>query len=277
MSLMWKLLATTLLLSSLAQASATGTKIENFLDSKFGDNPRIKKLDIKVVQEIPLKELKGWKTYIVAVEAILKNKPKEVIKQKMIWFSNGQVITKELNELEHGESFTEMVKPDFQKSDYKKENLVYGNANAKHKVAIFSDPLCPFCKEFAPVALKYMKKYPEKFAVYYYDFPLVRIHPASAVIVRAGIVAKRQGIKDVTINMYNIKINPREKDVEKILTAFNKTVGSHITKKEIMDPSVEAEVKSDDEVARNVFVGGTPTIYLDGKIDKTRMKYKTIK
>ncbi len=277
MSLMLKLLATTLLLSSFVHASTTGTKIEKYLDNEYGDNPRINSLKIKVIEENKLPNLKGWSSYIVAIEATLKAKPKELIKQKMIWFSNGTVITKELTRLDNGETYADIVKPKFQKEYYTKENLVYGKADAKHRVVIFSDPLCPFCKDFAPAALKFMKRYPNKFAVYYFHYPILRIHPASGIIIRAAVVAESKGIKDVSINMYKVKVDPREKDVAKILTAFNKVVGSNVTQKEIKDPSVSAQIKHDDEIARNVFVGGTPTIYLDDKIDKTRMKYKTVK
>ncbi len=277
MSLMLKLLATTLLLSSFLYANTTSQKVENFLEDQFGDNPRIISLDAKVVEVKPLKELKGWNTYIVAVEAVLKDKPKKTIKQQMIWFSNGKVITKELNELSTGDSFTEMVKPNFQDSYYTKENLVYGNADAKHKIAIFSDPLCPFCTEFAPAALKYMKKYPKTFAVYYFHYPILRIHPASGVITRAAVVAEHKEIKDVSINMYKTKVNPREKNVEKILLAFNKAVGSDVTAKELNAPYVKKQLAHDNEIARKVFVAGTPTIYVDGKIDKTRKLYKSMK
>ena len=277
MSLMWKLLATTLLLSSFAQASVTGEKIENYLEDEFGTNSRIKSLNVKVIEEKPLPELKGWKSYVVEVEAYLKAKPKEKINQRMIWFSNGVVIAKDLTRLDSGDSYVDIVKPTFQKAYYKKENLVYGNPNAKHKVAIFSDPLCPFCKDFAPEALKYMKRHPNRFAVYYYHYPILRIHPASAIITRAAIVAERKGIKDVSIKMYNTKVNPREKNVSKILKAFNKAVGTDVTEREISDPSVNAQITSDEKIAKDLFVGGTPTIYFDGEMDKTRYKYKTAK
>jgi protein-disulfide isomerase len=274
---MLKLLAITLLLSSYVNADTTSQKVEDFLENQIGDSPRIVKVDVKVVEEKPLKSLKGWKSYIVAVEAVLKDKPKETIKQQMIWFSNGQVITKEFTDLVTGESYNEMVKPNFQDSYYTKENLVYGNANAKHKIVIFSDPLCPFCTEFAPEALNYMKKYPKTFAVYYFHYPILRIHPASAVITRAAVVAEREGVKDVVINMYKTKINPREKDVAKILVAFNKAVGSKVTEKEVLSPDVNAQIMHDNEIARKVLVAGTPTIYVDGKIDRTRKLYKSMR
>ena len=277
MSLMLKLLATLLLSSSFVYATSISQKIESYLTGEYEENPNIKTIKVTVEEVKPLDDLEGWNAYIVGLEATLKNKPKELIKQKIIWFSNGIAITQELTNLEHGSQYIDDVKPSIKPSEYTKENLVYGNKDAEHKVAIFSDPLCPFCKDFAPEALKFMKKSPEKFAVYYYHFPLLRIHPASAIITRAAVVAQRQGVKDVSIKMYDIKVNAREKNVAKILTEFNKVVGSNVTEKDIQDPSVNAAVNRDVMFATNLFVTGTPTMYFDGKIDKTRKKYKTVK
>ncbi|MDQ7068032.1 MAG: thioredoxin domain-containing protein [Sulfurimonas sp.] len=155
---MLKLLATTLLLTSGVFAQSTSSKIESYLTGEYEDNPKLKTIIVKVEEIKPLEDLDGWDAYIVALEATLKSKPKEIIKQKAIWFSNGVVITKELTNLSNGSQYTDEIKPDIKPSEYSRENLIYGNENAKHKVAIFSDPLCPFCKDFAPEALKYMKK-----------------------------------------------------------------------------------------------------------------------
>jgi len=262
--------------TSLKSLEANSKKVEEYLTNQFGNNPRIVSIKVKVIEVKPFEALKGWGTYIVSVEASLKAKPKELIKQKMIWFSNGTVVSKDLANTQTGESYVDSVKPDFQESYYSKENLIYGDANATHKIAIFSDPLCPFCKSFAPQALTYMKKYPKKFAVYYYHYPILRIHPASAIVIRAAVVAEDKGIKDVAINMYKIKIDVQEKNVQKILKAFNKVVGSHVTQKEILSKAVAAHIAHDDEIAKNIFVGGTPTVYVDNKIDKTREKYKRL-
>lgn len=276
MSSMLKLLSTTLLLSSLAYASTTSEKIEDFLSDEFSNNPRLASVEVEVEDEVPLKDLKGWSGYIVNVKAELKGK-KEEIKQKMIWFSNGTMITKTLTNMDTLENMTEVVKPSFKQQYYKKENLIYGNENAKHKVALFSDPLCPFCRSFIPAAIKDMKKNPEKFAIYYYHLPLERIHPASVTLVKAAVAAEQKGVKDVVLKLYNVKVNPREKDVKKILAAFNKAVGTNITEADIKSKKVLDHFKSDIDVARNLLVGGTPTVYLDGKLDNTKKKYKTVK
>ena len=170
MSLMLKLLSTTLLLSSFVYASSVSEKVSDFLEDKFSENPRLKSVDVKVDDIVKLKQLSGWNAYIIDVKAVLKDKPKELINQKMIWFSNGQMITKDLTDINTGESLVESVKPKFKIKYYTKANLIYGNKNARHKLVIFSDPLCPFCRGFVPGAIKNMKKQPQKFAVYYYHF-----------------------------------------------------------------------------------------------------------
>ncbi len=277
MSLMLKLLSTTLLLSSFLYASTASEKIEDFLEDKFSENPRLKSVDVKVEDVTPLKQLPKWNAYIVNVKAVLKNKQKQVIRQKMIWFSNGQMITKDLTDINTGESLVDKVKPTVKTKHYTKENLIYGNANAKHKIVIFSDPLCPFCRGFVPGAIKDMKKEPQKFAIYYYHFPLERIHPASVTLVKAAIAAEHKGVKDVVLKLYNVSINPREKNVKKILEAFNKAEGTDITPEDIKSASVIKQFNHDRLVANDLMVGGTPTVYFDGSIDNTKKKYLKVK
>lgn len=277
MSSMLKLLAITLLVSSLAYAQDSGKKIADFLSDEFSENPRLSSVDVKVSDVVPLQDLKSWNAYIIDVEATLKDKPKEKIQQRMIWFSDGEIITKELTKMSSGESLTDLVKPDMKPDSYSKANLIYGNENAKHKVAIFSDPLCPFCRGFVPGAIKEMKKSPKKFAIYYYHFPLARLHPAAIVLVQAAAAAEHKGVKDVVLKLYNVEINAKETDVSKILAAFNKAVGTNITVKDMQDPAVKKMLEFDQKVAKNLMVAGTPTVYLDNKIDQTKKKYKSVK
>ena len=272
-----KLLSITLLFASSVFANATYDEIGEFLSDKFEENPRIQSADVQVIDAVPLQEPKGWSGYIVEIEAYLKERPKQPIKQRMVWFSDGTVITKELVNIKTGEDLTKKVKPKFQEKFYTKENLIYGNANARHKVVIFSDPLCPFCRGYVPGALKKMKKEPNKFAVYYYHFPLDRIHPASPHIVKMATAAEMKGVKDVMLKIYDIKVNPRETDVKKILEAFNKAVGTHLTEKDINTPAVLKQVNHDFNVVNELMVQGTPTVYLDGKIDETKKGYLKVK
>ena len=276
MSLMLKLLIAVILLNSFAYAN-TSEKIEDFISEQLDKNPSLKSVDANVKSVVKLDQPKGWNAYIVQIEAVLKSKPPKTIRQKMIWFSDGNVITKDLTDMQTGESLIQRVKPDFKSKYYTKANLIYGNENAKHKIAIFSDPLCPFCKAYVPGALEDMKKEPNKFAVYYFHFPLVRLHPASVTLVKAAVVAENMGIKDLILKLYNVKVKPNERDAKKILAAFNKAVGTNITLKELNSAQVKKKTKFDLDVANDMMVGGTPTVYLDGKIDRTKKKYKKVK
>ncbi len=277
MSLMLKLLSTILLLSSFVYANTTSEKVADFLEDKFSENPRLASVDVKVEDVVPLKQLPKWNAYIVDVKAVLKTKAKQHIHEKMIWFSNGQLVTKDLTDMYTGTSLVESVKPKVKAKYYTRENLIYGNADARHKIVIFSDPLCPFCRGFVPGAITSMKKEPHKFAVYYYHFPLARIHPASVTLVKAAIAAEHKGKKDVVLKLYNVKINPREKDAQKILDAFNKAEGTQITLKDINAPEVLKQLNHDKMVASDLMVGGTPTVYLDGSVDNTKKKYLKVK
>lgn len=277
MLLMLKLLATSLLLVSFVNASDAGENLIEYLDDKYSENTNIKTLELEIEEEVSLEELKGWKAYIVVLKATLKAKPNNVIKQKVIWFSNGKIITKELTSLKTGESLTAAVRPKFKAEYYKKENLIYGNKDAEHKVAIFSDPLCPFCRNFVPGAIEDMRNQPKKFAVYYYHFPLPSIHPASVPLVKAAAAAELKGFKDVVLNLYKVQVDPREKDINKVVAAFNKAVGSKLVPADLITPEVTKQINYDLRTAENVMVSGTPTLYLDGVIDKTKKKYQKIK
>lgn len=271
---MLKLLATIAILSSLAQADAQ--KVEKFLKKSFSNNPNIKSLKVTVTNTIELKEHKGWSAYYVELDGLLKKDGRQ-ISQKMFWYSNGDVITKELFDLNGAKDVADKIPLPFKDEYYKKENLIYGNANARHKVVIFSDPLCPFCRDFVPDALEEMKKDPNRYAVYYYHFPLESIHPAAVELVQAAIALELKGRKNVVLDLYKVNVNPKEKSNEKILVEFNKTMNSKITMADLMSQEVTKHFQNDLKTADLAMVNGTPTMFLDGVIDRTKLKYKEAK
>lgn len=274
---MLKSLVIVLLLSSSLQAVVTDKSIEEFLKKSFSANKGIKSLKINVVSKTDVKEMKGWQALVVDVFAVLKKDGRDV-KQKMIWFSNGDLITQDLIALDTGKSLKSLVSPKFKKEYYKKSNLIYGNANAKHKVVIFSDPLCPFCRSFVPEAINYMKKQPNKFAVYYFHFPLPSLHPAAVELVKAAYVAEAQGEKDVVLNLYKVNLdNPKERNISKILKAFNKTFGTSVSVSDIKKNYVIKHYADDLKMADALMVQGTPTVFFDGEVDKSKKKYLKVK
>lgn len=278
MSLMLKLFTITLLLSSSIFAATSNKEFVEFLEKKFKSNPNIISLKVIIKDKVAVKELKGWEAYIVSIDAIVKAKPKNrEINQKMIWFSDGNIITQDFIDLKTGSSLKDMITPAFKNEYYKKENLIYGNVNAKHKVVIFSDPLCPFCRKFVPKAINEMKKQPNKYAIYYYHFPLPSLHPAAVELTKAAIAAELKGHKDVVLNLYKVNIGANERDVKKILSAFNKTMDTNIKPEDIKSAQVMKHYEYDQKLADTLMVQGTPTMFFDGKMDKSKKKYKEAK
>ncbi len=277
MSLMLKLLATIAVLSSLLTAADSSyERVEEFLEKSFSNNQNIKSIKIKVTNKIAVKERSGWNAYFVELDAVLKKDGRQVV-QKMIWFSDGKVITKELFDLESGKDMGDFVSLPFKNEYYNKANLICGNENAKHKVVIFSDPLCPFCRQFVPEAIEYMKKEPNKFAVYYYHLPLESLHPSAVELIKAAIALELKGAKDVVLNLYKVNVDPKEKSNDVILKEFNKVMNSNITMVDLMSSEVLKHLQNDLKVADALMVNGTPTVFLDGIVDKTKMKYKEAK
>lgn len=276
MSLMLKLSATLLLASSLI--SANEVNLKKFLETSIKKNPNIISLNVEIVSKQKVKQVEGFDAYIVKLKGKAKFGDKEKpITQSSVYFVKGNYVTTELIDMKSGANLANSIGVEFKNEFYTKENLIYGNANAKHKVAIFSDPLCPFCSKYAPEALQYMKKYPNDFAIYYYHFPLPNLHPAAVAITKAAIVAVKQGIKDVELKMYDIKVNAREKDEQKIIDAFNRAVGSKVTVADIKKDYVLEHFNRDQKIASDLMVRGTPTVFFDGEKDANKMKYKSVK
>ncbi|MCW8837145.1 MAG: thioredoxin domain-containing protein [Thiovulaceae bacterium] len=274
MSLMLKLLAITLLGSTFVYATSN-KQVEDFLYTNFKGNPNIKSIKVNVNSKVKIKQMPQWEAFIVDVDATVKGNRK--VKQKMIWFSNGVVMSPDLIDMKTKKSLKDSVSPKFEAKHYKKENLIYGNKNAKHKVVIFSDPLCPFCRSYVPEAIENMKKQADKFAIYYYHFPLPSLHPAAVELTKAAIAAELQGIKDVVLKLYKVKLDSKERNISKILKAFNDAVGTNITEKDIKDPRVLKHYEQDRQIADDVMVQGTPTVFFDGVKDKSKKKYLGVK
>ncbi|WP_295052097.1 DsbA family protein [Sulfuricurvum sp.] len=276
MSLMLKLSSTLLLCASLM--AATDAEVITFLKSGIGSNPNITNLQVDVSGKKNIASMSGWQAYFMKIEADVKQgNDIRHINQNGTYFVNGNVIAPELINLKTGERYNDTVTPDFSNAFYTKSNRISGEITAPQKVAIFSDPLCPFCRRYVPEALSYMAKYPKTFAVYYYHFPLSGLHPAAVTLTKAAIAAEQDGIDNAVLTLYKVDINASEKDEQKILNAFNKTFGTKIDKEDIRRSSVIKQFQFDQNVAESMMVSGTPTVFFNGQKDPSKTKYKDVK
>lgn len=276
MSLMQKL--STILALSASLMAATDAEVISFLKKGIGGNPNVSNLQIEINGKKNLPSISGWQAYFTNIDADVKQGSEtRHITQNGIYFVNGNVIAPELINIKTGERYNDTVAPDFSGSFYTKSNLISGDANAANKVAIFSDPLCPFCRRYVPEALVYMAKYPKTFAVYYYHLPLAGLHPAAVTLTKAAIAAEQNGLNNAVLGLYKVDINASERDEQKILNAFNKTFGTKIDKNDIRRSSVLKQFEFDQKVASSMMVAGTPTVFFNGQKDASKNKYKEIK
>lgn len=276
MSLMLKLSSTLLLSASLM--AATDAEVIAFLKKGIGGNPNITNLQIDVSGKKNIPSMSGWQAYFMSIEADVKQgSDTRHINQNGTYFVNGNVIAPELINLKTGERYNDTLAPDFSNAFYTKSNRISGEANAPQKVAIFSDPLCPFCRRYVPEAITYMAKYPKTFAVYYYHYPLAGLHPAAITLTKAAIAAEQNGIENVVLSLYKVDVNASEKNEQKILSAFNKTFGTKIGSDDLRRPSVMKQFEFDQNVAQSMMVAGTPTVFFNGQKDPSKTKYKDVK
>ncbi|RXI37500.1 disulfide bond formation protein DsbA [Malaciobacter mytili] len=269
------LLASTLLISSI-YANNIDEKVLNFEKDRFSKNDRVKveKLSINLKKKLPLE---NWYGYIIDVEAKIADKS---IKAKDVLFSNGTFIAPELLDINTGKSLKDIMTPTLTSKYYDKKRLIAGNENAKDKIVIFSDPLCPFCIDYVPEVIKFVKEHKNKIALYYYHFPLLRIHPAAETITKAMVIAKNKGVKDIELKVYQADFEPffdsKETSKEKILEAFNKLIKTDIKLEELEDKKLQEEIFEDVAMGEEVMVQGTPTIFINGEQDKSKLKYEEL-
>ncbi len=254
------------------------SKIIDFEKKRLSNNARVEIIDVKINMKKRMKApINNWYGYLIDVEAKVKDKE---INAKDIVFSNGIVVSADLLDLKTGKSLKELLQPKVDAVYYNKIHLIAGNHKAKDKIVVFSDPLCPFCMDYIPDVIAHVKKNSESIALYYYHFPLLKIHPASATLVKAIYVAKQKGIKDVEEKVYKIDWEPYfkadSKDEDKILSAFNKEFNLELTKEELNNKSIMESILLDIKMGEDLMVMGTPTIFVNGEKDNTKLKYETL-
>ena len=270
-----KIVSMSILLSGALYAASNEQNIVDFEKKRISQNPNVQVKDIKIEtkKELPLA---GWSGYILNVQADVQGKS---INAKDILFSDGKYIALELIDSETGKSLKDLVTPNLTEKYYDKSKLIAGNHNAKDKIVIFSDPLCPFCKDYVPDVIKYVNKNSDSIALYYYNFPL-SIHPAATPLSKLIEVAKHKGIKDGELRAYEIDWEPyfdvKTTDEKKILEAFNKEFKTNIKLEEISTNEIKALIEKDISMGDDVMVQGTPTIFINGVKDASKQKFETL-
>ena len=276
MSLMSKLLSLAVITTLSLSAASDEDDVKSYIKNYMVKNDQVTVTDVDIIDKKAVDNAKGWDAYFVNIHANVKKSPtifdKVTVPETV--FVNGNISAPTLINMDTGEDYRKTMKPEIKPIAYNAKHLVAGNKDAKHKLVIFTDPQCPFCKQKVPEIYKAVKANPDTFALYYYHFPLVRIHPVSDIITRVMLIEQAKGHMDKVIDMYGLEINPREVNATKVLGILNKKYNLDIKEKDIDTPEIQKELLFDKDIATKSMVSGTPTVYLDGKWDPSRDKYK---
>jgi protein-disulfide isomerase len=263
----------TSLLGISLSAKSIEDRVKSFEKHRLNANPNVelKTLDLAFTKKLE----DGWTGYLFKVS--LKYQGKDIETTDII-FSNGNFATPELRNLK-GLDQKRLMHPTLDARYYDDSRLIAGNKNAKHKLVIFSDPLCPNCTADLPRVMKDVQANPKKLALYYVSLPLDRLHPTARTLIKAAYIAKEQGVKNVKYRLYTAKFEKffdpyATKDNQKALDAFNKVFGTKITMAQVNNTKLNKKLESDIKLSDEAYIQGTPTLFLDGDVDLTRGKYK---
>lgn len=277
-SSMLRLLTIILLSSTILFAQNTNAieaKLVNFIDKAINTGKNYKFIKAEILHSEDVPSMQGWKAYFLKMDLEIMSQ-KRNISVKDIIFSNGQFISKDFINMNTSRS----IKGDFSfpasAKLYDDTHFLLGNKNAKNKLILFSDPLCPFCMDFVPDLVKFVEKHPNQFALYYYYFPL-SIHPGSQYLVRAILASKKiKNIKDLDTKVYSEAFDFPKGDENEVINQFKKAFDIKLTKEQLNAPDITERINYDMKVANDLMVRGTPTLYVNGKKDPSRSLYKKL-
>ena len=147
-------------------------------------------------------------------------------------------------------------------------NLIYnastprvGPENAKVKVVVFSDFLCPYCKSLNTTIDQLLTTYKDQVAVYSRNFI---VHPDADVMARAYEAAAKQGkAKEAGDAIFN-NFQTANEDA---MTSMAQSIGLDINKfkADLGSDEIKAIVAKDNSDATALNLQGTPGVFVNGK------------
>lgn len=154
-----------------------------------------------------------------------------------------------------------------------KDDILLGNKEAKVKIFIFSDPICPACVDFYKTEKLLQEKYQSKIAFIHYFFPLESTcnkaveethFIGSCAITEIFLEAHRYGVFQEIFNHYSKltqKYNPETK-YPKIIKLLKINL-SKLKKNPQTNKSSVDLLNSSINKSKSARIEGTPTIFIN--------------
>lgn len=135
-----------------------------------------------------------------------------------------------------------------------------GPADAKVKIVVFSDYLCPYCKTLHETLNQIVSKYPNDVAIFHRTFI---IHPDAVIMAKAAESANKQGKFESADNAIFGSFN---KGNQQTMDEMAKSIGLNMDQfnKDLNSSDIQKIIDKDNADAAALNLGGTPSVFLNG-------------
>jgi protein-disulfide isomerase len=151
-----------------------------------------------------------------------------------------------------------------------------GPPDAPATIEEFGDFECPPCGQFHPILKKMHEEFGDKLRVTFREFPIVQMHHHALAAASAAEAAGLQGkFWEMHHLLYdNQKTWHEQFDVRPTFEGYAKQIGLDVErfKRDINSDLVARRITEDGKRARSLNVGGTPTVFMNGR----EMPFETI-
>lgn len=139
----------------------------------------------------------------------------------------------------------------------------FGPDDAKVTVVEFSDFECPYCSRAANVVHEIRKKYGDRVRFVFRQFPLP-MHPQAHLAAQASLAAAEQG---KFWEFHDLLFQNQRALTRDSLEGYAQQLSLNVPKlKQALDGQTQkAKVDADVALGEEVFVNGTPTVFINGK------------
>lgn len=265
-----------LTLLSVSVLHADDAALIGFIKNSVRKGPNVELKNVAIQSVKKPKELGGWEVVVVKLDLEI-NKEKQS-KYEMV-FRHGDLLAFDILDMKHKQSIKGNYAPPVDMRFYRSDRIIAGDKSgkAKHKIIVFSDPLCPFCLDLVPDIITFAKAHSKDVSLYFYHFPIASIHPSSPTIIKAAVALELSGRENVVETLYGNDFDHKVTDENEVLKNFNKLFHTALTSKDINTPAVENYVKEDMELASHLMIRGTPSVFIDGEKDHAHELFEQLK
>lgn len=158
---------------------------------------------------------------------------------------------------------------------------VKGGKDAKATIIEYSDFQCPACGKAYPMAKKAIQEFGDKIKFVYRHFPLIQVHQNAE---SAALAAEAAGLQGKFWEMHDMLFEKQSNwgesnEAKKFFLQYAEELGLDKTKFEndLASSAVKQKVENSRSEAARLNLGGTPSIFINGKIIDNPGSYDDLK